>query len=182
MLAGQATDVVLDPNSGTVLDPTTGTNVQGNLQVVYAGIRGVGVEMSPNQGQVWNLMAGGIGNPLIVDLRTSTNVNPTAGPTPNGAQGRIVLAVPAPTGNAAQDPIYAGWLYAAVATPAGGFFGLFVTKDFGQNWTKVRIPTLPRSRDPVQPGHPHQRRRPARLPDPRRRVRPSPARATTTSS
>ena len=25
MLAGQATDVVLDPNSGTVLNPTTGT-------------------------------------------------------------------------------------------------------------------------------------------------------------
>ena len=144
MLAGQATDVVLDPNSGTVLDPTTGTNVQGNLQVVYAGIRGVGVEMSPNQGQGWSLMAGGIGNPLILDLRTSTNVNPAAGGgTPNGAQGRIVLAVPAPTGDAVQDQIYSGWLYAAVATPAGGFFGLFVTKDFGQNWTKVRIPTLP---------------------------------------
>ena len=60
--------------------------------------------MSPNQGQVWNLMTGGIGNPLIVnDLNTGTNVNPAAGPTPNGAQGRIVLAVPAPTGNAAQD-------------------------------------------------------------------------------
>ena len=102
--AGQATDVVLDPDSGTVLNPDTDTTVQGNLQVVYAGIRGVGVYMSPNQGQVWNLMAGGIGNPLIVDTRrTSTNVNPAAGPTPNGAQGRIVLAVPDPTGNAAQD-------------------------------------------------------------------------------
>jgi len=56
----------------------------------------VGVEMSPNQGQGWSLMAGGIGNPLILDLRTSTNVNPAAGGgTPNGAQGRIVLAVPA---------------------------------------------------------------------------------------
>ena len=143
MLSGQATDVVLDPNSGIVLDPTSGTNVQGNLQIVYAGIRGVGVEMSPNQGQGWSLMAGGIGNPLILDLRTSTNVNPASSSTPNGAEGRIVLAVPTPTGDAVQDQIYSGWLYAAVATPNSGFFGLFVTKDFGQNWTKVRIPTLP---------------------------------------
>ena len=67
MLAGQATDVVLDPDSGTVLNPDTGTDVQGNLQVVYAAIRGVGVFMSPNQGQVWNQMLGGIGNPLIID-------------------------------------------------------------------------------------------------------------------
>ena len=36
MLAGQATAVVLDPNSGTVLNPDTDTDVQGNLQVVYA--------------------------------------------------------------------------------------------------------------------------------------------------
>ena len=34
----------------------------------------------------------------------ATNVNPTAGPTPNGAEGRIVLAVPDATGNAAEDP------------------------------------------------------------------------------
>ena len=101
--------------------------------------------MSPNQGQLWTLMTGGIGNPLIFNEfnAPASNVNPTAGPTPNGAEGRIVLAVPNATGNAAEDPIYEGWLYAAVANPAGGFFGLFVTKDFGQNWTKVRIPTLP---------------------------------------
>ena len=29
--------------------------------------------------------------------------------------------------------------------PAGGFFGLFLTKDFGQNWTQVRIANHPRS-------------------------------------
>ena len=51
--------------------------------------------------------------------------------------------MPTPTGNAAQDAVYEGWLYAAVATPAGAFDGLFVTKDFGQNWTQVRIPTVP---------------------------------------
>ena len=145
MLPGQATSVVLDADSGSVLNPITGTTTQGNLQVVFAGIRGVGVEMSPNQGQIWSLMNGGVGNPLIVNEFNAppTNVNPTAGPTPNGAEGRIVLAVPDATGNAAEDPIYEGWLYAAVANPGGGFFGLFVTKDFGQNWTDVPIPTLP---------------------------------------
>src|SRR5262249_41618539 len=143
MLAGQATDVVLDPESGAVLNPDTDTAVQGNLQVVYAAIRGSGVYMSPNQGQVWSLMAGGIGNPLIVDTITGKNTNPANGPTPNGAQGRIVLAVPTPTGNAAEDAVYEGWLYAVVSTPAGALDGIFVTKDFGQNWTEVRIPTLP---------------------------------------
>ena len=145
MLAGQATDVVLDPESGIVLNPDTNTYVQGNLQVVYAAIRGVGVYLSPNQGQVWNQMLGGIGNPLIFDTqpRASPNVNPVNGPTPNGAQGRIVLAVPNPTGNAAEDAVYEGWLYAVVSTPAGALDGIFVTKDFGQNWTQVRIPTEP---------------------------------------
>ena len=145
MMAGQATDVVLDPESGIVLNPDTNTFVQGNLQVVYAAIRGVGVFMSPNQGQVWNQMLGGIGNPLIFDthIAPNPNVNPVNGLTPNGAQGRIVLAVPNPTGNAAQDAVYEGWLYAVVATPAGGLDGIFVTKDFGQNWTQVRIPTEP---------------------------------------
>ena len=145
MLPGQATSVVLDADSGAVLNPDTDTTAQGNLQVVYAGIRGVGVEMSPNQGQVWSLMSGGVGNPLIIDDYNAppSNVNPAAGPTPNGAEGRIVLAVPDATGNAAEDPIYEGWLYAAVSNPAGGFFGLFVTKDFGENWTKVGIPNLP---------------------------------------
>jgi len=137
MLPGQATSVVLDPESAG----STG----GNLQVVYAGIRGVGVEMSPNQGQQWTVMSGGIGNPLIFNYLSAppSNVNPAAGPTPNGAEGRIALAVPDATGNAAEDPIYEGWLYAAVATPSGGFFGLFVTKDFGENWTEVHIPSLP---------------------------------------
>ena len=39
VLAGKATSVVLDPDSGIVLDPITGTDVQGNLQIVYAGIQ-----------------------------------------------------------------------------------------------------------------------------------------------
>jgi subtilisin-like proprotein convertase family protein len=145
MLSGQATDVVLDPSSGIVLDPTSDVAVHGNLQVVYAGISGVGVFMSPNQGQVWNQMNGGVGNPLIVDdyIAGPPNVATTNGLTPNGNQGRIVLAVPNATGNAAQDPIYAGWLYATVSTQGGTLYGIFQTKDFGQNWTQVRVPSLP---------------------------------------
>ena len=102
--------------------------------------------MSPNQGQVWNQMLGDIGNPLIFDNIYGTNypypnVNPVNGPSPNGAEGRIELAVPNATGNAVEDAVYAGWLYAIVSNPAGALDGIFVTKDFGQNWTQVRIPT-----------------------------------------
>ena len=142
MLVGNATDVILDADSAIPINPDTNPT-PGNLQVVFAGIEGQGVFMSPNQGQVWNLMAGNVGNPLIIDTITNRNVNPSGAPTPNGGQGRIVLSVPAPTGNAVADAIYAGWLYAAVATPAGGFDGLFMTKDFGQNWVQVNVATIP---------------------------------------
>ncbi len=142
MLPGQATSVVLDQDSGAVINNANGTTSSGNLQIVYAGIKGLGVEMSPNQGEIWSLMTGGVGNPLIVNTLTDENVNPVAGLTPNGAEGNIVLSVPQATGLAAEDPIYEGWLYAAVATPGGGFFGLFETKDFGENWTEVSIPTV----------------------------------------
>ena len=142
LLPGQATSVVLDQDSGAVINGANGTTSQGALQIVYAGIRGVGVEMSPNQGQIWNVLTGGVGNPLIVNTLTNINVSPIQGLTPNGPEGQIVLSVPQATGNAAEDPIYEGWLFAAVATPAGGFFGLFETKDFGENWTQVTIPTV----------------------------------------
>jgi subtilisin-like proprotein convertase family protein len=143
MLTGNATDVALDPDSGVLLNPDSNVATYGNLQVVYAGMEGQGVFMSPNQGQVWNLMTGGVGNPLIVNTYNAKNVNPGTNPSPNGGEGRIVLATPARTGNAVEDAIYSGWLYAAVATPTGGFFGLFMTKDFGQNWTQVNVESLP---------------------------------------
>ena len=146
MLAGKATDVVLDPNSGTVLNPTTDTDGPGQPPGrLRRHPRARASIMSPNQGQIWNLMTGGIGNPL--DRRRSITAHERQpgrrARLPTAPRGEIVLAVPAATGNAAEDPIYEGWLYAAVATPDGGFDGLFVTKDFGQNWTQVRIPTLP---------------------------------------
>ncbi|MEO6811427.1 MAG: Ig-like domain-containing protein [Isosphaeraceae bacterium] len=137
MRSGQVTDIVLDPNSGT-----GGPN--GNLQILYAGFRGEGVFFSPNRGQVFNLMSGGVGNPLIVDTTRNNPVNVTNPvDTPNGGKGRIVLAKPELTGNLAQDLIYQGWLYAGVVKPDSHFDGLYLTKDFGQNWTKLHIPTLP---------------------------------------
>ena len=133
MRSGQATDLVLDPASGTGAPG-------GNLQVLYGAFRGEGVFLSPNRGQIWSLMAGGVGNPLIFN-ESFQNVNPAASDTPNGANGRIVLGKPALTGNIVQDQIYRGWLYAAVAAPDGSLDGVFLTKDFGQNWTQVRIPS-----------------------------------------
>ena len=138
MLPGEATDVTLDPDSAT------GGN--GNLQIVYAGMASggstaAGVYLSPNQGQVWNLMTGTTGNPLIVDLSTNRNVNPQSAPNPNDPSAtRIVLAKPALTGIPAQDEIYEGWLYAATIGAGGGLDGLYETKDFGQNWTRVALP------------------------------------------
>jgi subtilisin-like proprotein convertase family protein len=136
VLTGQATDLAYDLLSATGAP-------DGNVQVIYAGIRGQGVFMSPNQGTSWNLMAGGIGEPLLVNPLTRKNVNPTVNPSPNGAQGRIELAAPAPTGNTVQDLLYQEWLYAVVITPAGALQGLYLTKDFGQNWTQLRIPEVP---------------------------------------
>src|SRR5262249_50508686 len=76
----------------------------------------------------------------------------TPGATPNGAKARIVLAKPdltgvflpdgTYTGNPVQDLLYEGWLYAGVMTPSGHLDGLYLTKDFGQNWTKVHIGTF----------------------------------------
>lgn len=143
MRAGQATDLVLDPSSGTF---NAISNPTGNLQIVYAGFRGEGVFSSPNRGQVWNLMAGGVGKPFFQD----GNIFPTSripvnnpSDTPNGAKGRIVLAKPELTGNPAQDLQYAGWLWVGTVATSGNVNGLYLTKDFGQNWTRVRTPTLP---------------------------------------
>ena len=143
MLAGNATSVTLAPDSGTAGN--------GQLQIVYAGMANpggsasgtaAGVYLSPNQGQVWNLMTGAVGNPLIVDLTTARNVNPATSPNPNDANAsRIDLVTPALTGNPAQDKIYEGWLYAVTIGASGNFDGLYETKDFGENWTLVSLPT-----------------------------------------
>ena len=140
-LPGQATDLVLDPASAT--------GGSGNLQNVYAALRGQGVYASTNEGQTFGStpILGNVGDPLIQDKKDDNGpvpVVPAPGstPTPNGAFGRVLLAKPALTGNPAEDLNYQGWLYAAVMDGSSHFQGLYITKDFGQNWTKVGIPNV----------------------------------------
>jgi subtilisin-like proprotein convertase family protein len=148
MRAGFATDVVLDPNSGAfdaVSNPT------GNLQRVFASFLGEGVFQSPNRGVVWNPMNGGIGKPLVQDADTSPPSQIAVAPpsdTPNGAKGRIVLAKPQLTGQPAQDLQYEGWLWAVTVNLNGTLNGVYLTKDFGDNWTRVRIPVIPGTTTP----------------------------------
>jgi subtilisin-like proprotein convertase family protein len=143
MRAGQASDVILDPNSGQ-LDPVN--NPTGNLQIVYAGFVGEGVFTSPNRGQVWNALPGGVGKPFFRDAEIAfpSIPIPVNNPpqNPQGAKGRIVLAKPDLTGDPAKDVLYQGWLWVAVVTPANRLDGVYLTKDFGQNWTQVRVPAL----------------------------------------
>ena len=81
MRAGQATDLALDPDSGLGVPG-------GNLQILYAAFRGEGVFLSPNRGQVFNLMAGGIGDPLIQDAKTGNPITVSApADTPQWRQG-----------------------------------------------------------------------------------------------
>ena len=75
-------------------------------------------------------------NPVAIPVNND-NVNPLQAGT-----GRIVLAAPAYTGIPLEDTLYEGWVYAAVATAGGAFGGLYVTKDFGQNWTEIRLPVI----------------------------------------
>ena len=165
MLAGNATDVVLDPNSGSPR-PDTGTDV-GNLQIVYAGHpRAQGVFISTNQGQSWNLMTGGVGNPLIVDTTTAER-QPGHQPDPQRRRGtdRPGQARPDRQRRRRTRSTRAG--STPPSRPPRRFDGLFVTKDFGENWTQVGIATTlapvvsdaarPARPMPLQPGHPQQR-------------------------
>jgi subtilisin-like proprotein convertase family protein len=145
--ANSVTDVVFDPFSGA-FDAISNPN--GNLQIAYAAIRGQGVYRTVNGGNSWTLMNGNIGKPLFRDADSSaqplpgvpvagTNVNP------NGAFARIVLAKPALVPDAEPDAIrrntlLQGWLYAGVTSTDGNSVNLYVTKDQGQNWTRVELP------------------------------------------
>ena len=142
-----ATDIVLDPNS-------RGSSTGNNDNIVYAGFEGLGVYISSNQGQGLTLMAGQLGqDPLIQgDAHfppITTKINPAfVNISPNGANGRIVLAKPALTGNAAVDLLYQDWLYAALESTDGHLLGLYITKDRGQNWTKALLGDLPSNTAP----------------------------------
>ena len=167
MRGGEATDLVLDLNSRNANS--------GNIDFLYAAFRGDGVYFSPNGAQNFNLLSGAVGDPLIQEVDTVQPRPVQVGPsqTPNGLSGKIVLAKPArrvnPDGSNA-DPLYnlvtQGWLYAAVVnyvapdpvqSPLGStIVGLFLTKDFGQTWTKVSVgadntvfPDLPSNAKPA---------------------------------
>jgi subtilisin-like proprotein convertase family protein len=132
-LAGNATDVVLAPGSTTASSP--------NAQVVYAAFRNDpnGVYVSKNEGSSWAPMVGKVGVPLIQQPDgTSISVAPPPS-DPTGGKGRIVLATPALTNDRVKNLIYEGWLYAAAVASNGSLDGLYLTKDFGDNWTKVRL-------------------------------------------
>jgi subtilisin-like proprotein convertase family protein len=137
--SGVVTDVLLAPGSA-------GTD--GTLQIVYAAIEGVGVFMSTNRGSSFLQMLGNQGHQFIRDFDNYPNSTPipvtTPGSlTPNGAFGRITLATPALSGNPLLDFLHTGFLYAAVSTADGtNLQGLFVTKDAGNTWTRVALPTF----------------------------------------
>ena len=135
--AGDASDVVLSAGSA-------GTN--GNLQILYGAIEGKGVyytTAAPTAASM-SLLNGGAGVPTRRDIDNNPDTpipvdSPTG--TPNGANGRIVLAVPAfVPGKTLENTLYEGWVFAAVSTAGGVFQGLYETKDFGLNWTQIHLP------------------------------------------
>jgi subtilisin-like proprotein convertase family protein len=143
MRAGQATSIVLDLNSG--VPNFTNTNSGDNVNAVVAAFAGEGVFRSPNRGVTWNELLGDIGDPDLLNYDDSNHPAVTLAnePNPNGDNGRIVLAMPALTGNPIEDVLYEGWIYAAVVSntggPTGTLVGLYMTKDYGQTWTEVQI-------------------------------------------
>ncbi len=123
---GQATDVVLD---------------LVNTEVVYGAFRGEGVFISSNRAAQWRLMAGGVNNVQMRDIDVTSVTIPIGAPqgTPSGGNGRISLAKPYLSGDPVVDRAFEGRLYAVVATPAGLLDGVYMTSDFGANWTRLEL-------------------------------------------
>jgi subtilisin-like proprotein convertase family protein len=152
--AGQATDIVLDPLSGTGAP-------DGSLQFLYAAFRDQGVFFSNNRGDDLLDLPGSTGKPLIQNIDFAqpqpaqgvtpfTNGATRFSPNTSGSTGRIQFAKPTPTGDPLKDQQYQGWLYVSVQNfigdqvedfppplPNNSLFSLFMTKDFGQNWTRI---------------------------------------------
>jgi len=145
-----ATDLVLDPFSA---DETTGVLDRFHVAFRADGTASApGVYRATSRGDNLTQLIGGIGKPLVQDPEAppdSIDVgNPNETP-PTG--GRIVLAQPTPSDVAVQDISYQDWLYAA-AVEGGSLTALYMTKDRGENWTRVLIPSTPNdvpSNDPT---------------------------------
>ena len=148
---GNATDVVLGA-------PGKHRFHQERLRVSTVGIEGAAVFSNgstgaPSIGGVYftsdaptaasmSILGGGNGDnertnidflPLLPVPINNDALNPN-----NNGDGRIALATPAKTGNPLQDTFYQGWIYAAVDT--GPNLGLYMSKDFGLNWTLIPVP------------------------------------------
>ena len=144
--AGNATDVVLGAGSA---------DSSGHLQVLYGSIEALPlfINGSTSTGGVYftsaaptaasmSILGGGNGDnervnidfkglPLVAVNNDALNPN-------NNMNGEIRLATPVKTGNPLQDTFYQGWIYAAVDTGPG--MGLYVSKDYGLNWTFIPVP------------------------------------------
>ncbi len=130
--AGVATDVTLAPAS---------VSSSGILQLMYVAFQNEGVYYTTSAPSTSSLiqMVGGVGKPNHRDLfnRILQVAAPTS--TPNGAgRGRILLATPYKTGDRLADTFYQNWLYALVLDDANvNGYDLYLTKDRGDNWTRV---------------------------------------------
>lgn len=159
--AGDCSDIIL---AGGSFDATN-----GNLQIMYAAFNNEGVYMTTNAPTAaWNsltIMQGGQGLPgrqntfywYTTPLQTNTpppapfpaglGIPPMVNnPTPNGLSGRVLLAAPGRSDRNLDNLVYQGWLYAFVS--GGTNPGLYVTKDFGNNWTRIRLPYNANYADP----------------------------------
>jgi subtilisin-like proprotein convertase family protein len=119
-------------------------NSDGRPSFAYVAIRGAGVFFTSNLDSpepAFELMDRAAGRPFLNDSTIPGPVpvnDPTE--TPNGQKGRIVLASPSLVpGDTLANNYYQRWLYAAVANEDGTFDGLYMTKDRGYNWTKVKL-------------------------------------------
>ena len=132
---GNATDIALAADSGG------GTN--GNLTVLFGAIEGKGIFYTTSAPTTSSMTARPGSGGVLNEFNTSAGnaqVTLDNNPSPNGAFGRISLAVPDLTGNPTQDSLYEGWVYAIVATATGDMQGLYMSKDFGANWTEIQLP------------------------------------------
>ncbi len=108
----------------------------------YVAVQGVGIYQTGNLSAAsvnsitFDLMAGGAGRPTV----NTGSLTVPAPFTPNGAKGRIQLVTPRYLfGDALANNYYKQWLVAAVSAPGGKLDGVFVTKDQGQNWTRLNL-------------------------------------------
>ena len=159
--AGAANDVAL---------PTGGPRGGQGLLTVYAsfapssagsgglfrsdlsGVPGSWVQLTGNQPRL---------NPILdTDLVNNPPIPTNAANAPPADAARVTLGTIPATGDPLKDAQYSGWLYALVSTPltagGAGFGGLYVTKDYGRNWTRIRLaavtdqpPNIPITRQPT---------------------------------